>query len=165
MKPTLQKLFLPLMAALALAACEPADGPFVEMTGGGFQFNYRIAEATYTMVATSRRKVPEGTLFVAEFEDPSNPLPDGAPLVAELVSRAGQTRFALSSPPVTGVVADRDYTVVLTLKAADGSLIETHRKTYSSKIGSEVLPSRPLTIGPGYTPNPDASVDADTAPE
>lgn len=154
MTRALRKLPILAVAVVALAACEPADGPYVELTGGGFLFNYRIAEATYGMVATARRTVPEGTVFIAEFEDPANPLPDGEMLRVEMIPTAGQKRFALNSPPVTGVIADRDYTVTLTLMTPGGETIETHEKTYRSKIGSDVLPDRPLTVGPGYAPNP-----------
>jgi hypothetical protein len=148
-------LIAALAMTLALAACEETTGDYVEITGGGFLFNYRIAEATYGLVATARRTVPPGTLFVAEFEDPAAPLPDGSPLTVELISRKGQRRFALSSPPVTNVVADQAYTVTLRLVSPEGAVMETHETTYRSKIGSEVLPDKPLTIGPGYTKNPE----------
>ncbi|MEJ8571885.1 hypothetical protein [Microbaculum marinum] len=144
---------LVVLCLLVLAAgCEPSDGPYVEVSGGGFQFNYRLSEATYTMVATSRRTIPEGTVFVAEFEDPAG----GEPLRVQAVSTAGQKRIAIQSPPVRGVQEDVPYKVVLTLSAPDGSLIETHEKSYTSKIGSDVLPEQPPTIGPGYTKNPAA---------
>lgn len=141
--------------ALSLAACEETTGDYVEITGGGFLFNYRIAEATYGLVATARRTVPPGTRFVAEFENPADPPPDGSPLSVEMVSREGQTRFAISSPPVKNVVADQPYAVTLTLFTPEDAVIETHETTYRSKIGSEVLPEVPLTIGPGYTNNPE----------
>jgi len=148
----LLKALLGLAGLLALAACEPSDGPYVEISGGGFQFNYRIAEATYTMVATARRSVPEGTVFIAQFEDPAG----GEPLSVEMVARAKQKRFSLQSPSVQGVKEDTPYKVMLTLKTPDGAVIETHEESYSSKISSDVLPEKPPTIGPGYTKNPDA---------
>ena len=148
---------LSLFALAALTACEPSDGDYVEITGGGFQLNYRLAEATYTMVATARRSVPEDTVFAAAFENPADPLPDGAPLIVELTSQAGQKRFSIQSPPVTAIVADQPYTVVLTLRDETGAILETHEKRYSSKVGSDVLPPVAPTIGPGYTPNPAAS--------
>ena len=148
-------LIAALAIALTLAACEETTGDFVEITGGGFLFNYRIAEATYGLVATARRTVPPDTRFVAEFENPADPLPNGSPLSVELISREGQTRFAISSPPVKNVVADQAYTVTLTLFTPQGAVIETHETVYHSKIGSEVLPDKPLTIGPGYTKNPE----------
>jgi hypothetical protein len=148
-------LITALAVALALAACEETTGDYVEVTGGGFLFNYRIAEATYGLVATARRTVPPGTRFVAAFENPADTLPDGPPLPVELISREGQKRFAINSPPVKNVIADRAYAVTLTLFTPEGALIETHETTYRSKIGSEVLPEKPLTIGPGYAKNPE----------
>jgi len=155
-KSRYRNALLSLFAVAALTACEPSDGDYVEVTGGGFQLNYRLAEATYTMVATARRNVPEGTVFVAAFENPADPLPDGAPLIAELRSQAGQKRFPIQSPPVTGIVADQPYTVTLTLKDGTGAVLETHEAQYTSKVGSDVLPPVAPTIGPGYTPNPAA---------
>jgi hypothetical protein len=142
-----------LLSTLAFVACEPSTGDYVEITGGGFLFNYRIAEATYGLVATARRTVPPGTVFVAGFENPEG----GEPLVVELVSQEKQRRFAISSPPIKGVVVDTPYTVTLELRTPEGVVMETHETTYTSKVGSDVLPDKPLTIGPGYTKNPEAT--------
>ena len=149
----LRRLALLIVVSLGLAGCEQATGDYVEITGGGFLFNYRIAEATYGLVATARRAVPPGTVFVAEFENPEG----GPPLAVKLIAREQQKRFAISSPPIRGVVAGRSYKVKLTLEDPAGAVIETHEKTYSSKIGSDVLPDKPLTIGPGYTRNPEST--------
>ncbi|WP_436637987.1 hypothetical protein [Microbaculum sp. FT89] len=147
----LRRLAILIGLAVSLAACEETTGDYVTVTGGGFLFNYRLAEATYGLVATARRTVPPGTVFIADFENPEG----GPPLTVELVSREKQRRFALNSPPIKNVVADTPYTVTLTLKTPEGAVIETHETTYTSKIGSSVLPEKPLTIGPGYTKNPD----------
>jgi hypothetical protein len=145
---------LALLAALVLTltACEETTGDYVEITGGGFLFNYRVADATYGLVATARRTVPAGTVFEAAFENPEG----GPPVTARLVSQDGQRRFALNSPPVRGIVKDKDYRATLILQTPEGKMIETHEQTYHAELGSDVLPDKPLTIGPGYTKNPES---------
>ena len=72
-------------------------------------------------------------------------------------AREGQTRFDLDSPPVTGIASGRPYKVVLRLESPAGEVIETHEKTFTSNVDQAVMPQKPLTIGPGYTKNPDAA--------
>lgn len=142
---------------LLLAACgEDSGQPYVEIVGGGFVFNYRVADTYYGIVAVARRPVPAGTELVAEFEDPAG----GPPIRVSQIARDGQSRFVMDSRSVHGVAADRDYAVVLTLRAADGTVIETHSKTFRSSIDQSTMPDRPLTIGPGYTPNPELRTPA-----
>ena len=48
-----------MLATAALAGCLDDDkSPYVELRGGGFQFNYRIAEATATVVLGTLRTLP-----------------------------------------------------------------------------------------------------------
>lgn len=147
------KLSAFILALAVLAGCGEDSGDHVAITGGGFIFNYRIAEAYYSLVAAVRRPVPAGTLVVAEFEDPAG----GPAIVVEKTAREGQTRFDLDSPPVTGIASDRPYKVVLRLESPTGEVIETHEKTFTSNVDQAVMPLKPLTVGPGYTKNPDAA--------
>jgi hypothetical protein len=41
------------------------------------------------------------------------------------------------------------------LLAANGSEIERIDKNFHSQLNQSVLPPKPLTVGPGYTRNPD----------
>lgn len=141
-----------LVPLLALAACgDGDDGPYVEIVGGGFVFNYRIAEVFYGVTVVAHRPLPPGAELTAAFEDPAG----GPPIRVSRQARDHQTRFSLESGPLQGVVADHDYTVVVTLSVPSGEVLETHTRVIRSKLDQSVLPPRPLTVGPGYTPNPD----------
>src|SRR5438270_12189611 len=65
-KDTLMKrlFFAGSMLAIAtLAGCfDDRDSPYLELRGGGFQFNYRIAEATGTLVVGSLRTLPASSV-------------------------------------------------------------------------------------------------------
>ncbi len=134
-----------------LAQRDGGDGPMLALEGGGFVFNYRIAEATYGLVARVERDIPAGTRIVTSFENPAG----GEPIVEEQVARAGMTKLVLKSPPVEGVVAGRPYAVTVRMLAPDGAEIGRFDTSFTSNIDQSVLPRAPLTTGPGYqTPSP-----------
>lgn len=123
------------------------DAPYLAVAGGGFVFNYRIAEVTYGLVARVDRTIPAGTRIVTAFENPAG----GAPLVTEQVARAGLAKLILHSPPVTGVVAGRPYGVTVRLvDPADGAEIGRLETSFTSNVDQSLMPSAPLTVGPGY---------------
>ena len=135
------------------AGCDdaPSDAPYVEFTGGGFIFNYRLATAEYGFVVRMRRQPPTGTVLEASFEDPAG----GPPLVVRAVHAWRQTGHSFQSPPVTGVRAGRDYRVELRLlvPATGGgapSVLATYTKTLRSELDQSALPDEPLAPGPGY---------------
>lgn len=145
-----------LLLALAVSACGEAEGDYLEIKGGGFVFNYRIAEARYGLVAEAVRPLPEGSLVVATFEDPAG----GEPIRIEKTARRTQTEYVFDTPPLHGVREDRPYAVTLEIIAADRSqVIEHHERSYASNVSQEVLPEAPLTIGPGYAKNPAAGAN------
>ena len=147
-----------LLAGLA-AACDdaPKDKPYIEFAGGGFIFNYRIAEAYYGFVARVVRELPEGAVLEAELENPSG----GAPFIVRRVFSKTQITYTFESPPLEGVEADRDYGVELRLlDPGDQRLIAAYSRTFRSELGQETLPKRPLTVGPGHQPNPDSRAPA-----
>lgn len=134
-----------------LRAPEDASQPYVEFAGGGFVFNYNVAVAYYGFVARVVRPVPPGTILEAEFEDPAG----GPPLVVRGVAGVYARQFRFESPPVQGVVANRDYRVELRLiDPDDGSLIASYSRTFRSELDQDVLPSAPTTVAPTYRPNP-----------
>jgi hypothetical protein len=143
-----------LLGLALLAGCsdeQAANEPYVEFAGGGFIFNYRLAEAYYGFVAKVRRAIPEGTILEASFENPAG----GPPLIVAKTARAGFFQYAFETPSLQGVVADRDYQVELRLlDPADRHQLASYRKSFRSTMGQDVLPKRPLTIGPGYQRNP-----------
>lgn len=151
-----RKVWLGVAAALLLAGGillvaplthrDGGDGPMLSVEGGGFVFNYRIAEATYGLVARVEREIPAGTRILAAFEDPAG----GAPIVEEQVARAGMTKLVLKSPPVEGVVAGRPYAVTVRMLSPEGAEIGRLETSFTSNIDQSVMPRAPLTEGPGY---------------
>lgn len=142
-----------LTTATLTASCdgEPEDGPYVEYAGGGFVFNYRIAEATYGFVVKRVREIPAGTVLEAQFENPAG----GDPLTERQTAREGALQYRFQSPPVSGVKADRDYRIELRLlDPASGALLASYDYAIRSQLDQSVLPDQPLTVGPGYQPNP-----------
>ena len=136
-------------AALALilaAGCEEAP-PSVEIAGGGFIFNYRLAEAFYGCVVKVDGDVPDGAVLVASFEDPAG----GAPILVRKAVEDSRPRYKFETPPVSGVEAERPYRVTLQLVGPnDGRVLAEAQRTFSSNIAQSTLPPRPLTVGPGY---------------
>jgi hypothetical protein len=136
--------------ALLLFACSgdgAGDEPYLEFVGGGFIFNYRLAEADYGFVARMRRPIAPGTIIEASFEDPEG----GEPLVVTQVARRGGLQYLFRSPPVRGVEAHRDYRVELRLiDPADGSVVATYTRSYRSDVAQSMLPDSPPVTGPGY---------------
>jgi hypothetical protein len=145
----------PVALTLWLAACggdDPAR-PYVEFLGGGFIFNYRLAEADYGFVVKPLRTIPPGTALEALFEDPAG----GPPLRVRQTARSGMLQYSFRSPPVTGVVAGRPYRVELRLlDAATGAELARYERSFTADVGQEVLPATPPVVGPGYQPNPEA---------
>ncbi len=145
-----------LCAGLLAAACSPGadnEEPYVEFIGGGFIFNYRLAEADYGFVVKPKRRIPDGTILEAAFENPSG----GAPLVVRETARWGRLQYVFRSPPLRGVKANRDYRVELRLlDPNDGHLIASYGKVFRSDVDQSILPERPPVIGPGYQPAPSA---------
>lgn len=131
---------------LAPALQRGPDAPALSLEGGGFVFNYRIAEATYGLVARVDRTIPAGTRIITTFDDPAG----GAPIVEEQVARAGMTKLVLKSPPVTGVEAGKPYAVTVRLVSPEGSEIGRLDTHFTSNVDQSVLPGAPLTVGPGY---------------
>lgn len=126
---------------------ERGEAPYLAVEGGGFVFNYRIAEVTYGLVARVDRTIPAGTRIVTAFENPAG----GAPLVTEQIARAGLAKLMLHSPPVAGVVAGRPYGVTVRLvDPADGAEIGRLETSFTSNVDQSLMPSAPLTVGPGY---------------
>lgn len=153
MRAAIGLLLLLLMAALP--ACDEAgdDEPYVEFAGGGFIFNYNLAQAYYGFVITANRSIPPGTIIEAQFEDPAG----GPALPVQQIARAGGVEYSFRTPPVQGVKADRDYQVVLKLIDPEShDVIASYSKAFRSTADQDILPKKPLTVGPGYQANPES---------
>ncbi len=149
----MKKIAIVCFCALLLSGCgeEGADKPYVEFAGGGFVFNYNIAEAYYGFVVQVLRRIPEGTVLEAEFENPAG----GDPLVVRHTASAGRAEYVFRTPGVQGVEAGRSYQVDLRLlDSGTGELLASYSRAFRSSADQAILPKVPTTIGPGYQLNP-----------
>ena len=144
-----------IVAVVALLAApsragEPDAASLIDLQGGGFIFNYNIAEVFYGVLVKPRRALPVGTEIEARFEDPAG----GPPIVVTETFRGSPRPISLRTPPVQGVVANRDYRVTIRLRDASGALLGETARTFRSDLDQSILPSHRLTVGPGYQPAP-----------
>lgn len=145
-----------LIAMAMLASCDRDDGPWLGVEGGGFIYNYRIGEFFYGVSVAPLRRLPEGGVIVATFENPAG----GAPIVVPAQVRDRQMRYGLRTPALRGVRRDRPYAVTVALLDRDGRSIFSVTTTYRSTIDQADVPNRPLTYGPGYARVPDLPATA-----
>lgn len=150
-----------ILAALAVVAVlaaigwatrqDPKDKPLLAILGGGFMFNYRVAEVFYGFTAQVTKPLETGSVIEARFENPAG----GADLVVRERVSAITDRYALRSPPIRGVEANRPYHVaVRVLDRTESRELWATTLNFTSRIGDEAVPDKPLVIGPGYTKNP-----------
>lgn len=131
---------------------DPAEKPYLGIAGGGFVFNYREADVHYGFVAHVLKPLPVGTWLIAEFEDPGG----GPPHTVETRLHARSVKYGVHSPSVRGVKAGKPYKVSIRLfDYTRTKLIWAGEKVFVSQIDDTVVPDKPLTIGPGYFPNPE----------
>jgi hypothetical protein len=145
-----QELFvtIALAASLLLAACEES-GDYLEVAGGGFLFNYRLAEATWSIVLRPLRTLPEGSVVEATLENPAG----GKPIVIRKKYPFDAGRIPIDTPPVEGVIKDHPYAAIIVLTDVAGQTLQKIETTFESDLDQSVMPKRPLTIGPGYQEN------------
>ncbi len=148
---TRQLLKIPVVVAcIGFTACsapEGGDRPYIEFIGGGFIFNYRLAEADYGFVVGVKRPIPIGTILEAEFENPAG----GDAIIVRQIAKWGRTSFMFRTPPLQGIKVNRDYRVTLRLvNPATSGVIARYANTYRSDVGQDILPKTPPVVGPGY---------------
>lgn len=143
-----------LALTVLLAACradQNNDKPYLQFLGGGFIFNYRLAEADYGFVAGVKRPLPSGAILEAEFENPGG----GTPIIVRQTTKWGRTSYTFRTPPVRGVKANRDYRVELRVLDPDSNqVIARYTRTYRSDVDQDILPETPTVVGPGHQPVP-----------
>jgi hypothetical protein len=145
-----------LMLAFALAGCQREQpGPY-ELQGHIFVFNYRMAQASYMITLRRTAPVPEGTHFIAQFENPAG----GAPVSVARPIFPAQERLSIESPDVRCVRKDRPYTASVEILDRENRLVQRIETTVTSTLDDTVLPRYPLVTGPAYEPNEKAR-DAD----
>ena len=141
-----------LFAAMVLGACrDTGKEALYEISGRLFEFNYRLARATYVITLHPLRPVGEGNVAVVDFENPAG----GDPLVVEQKIWPKLPHVTLTSPPLTCVVKDKPYAVSIRIEDANGTLLQSFETTLTSSLDQSVLPDRPLVVGPVYELNKD----------
>ncbi len=151
--PQLLKLVAMVIGFTACSASDEEGGPYLEFVGGGFIFNYRLAEADYGFVAAVKRPIPAGTVLEAEFEDPGG----GAPIIIRQRTGRGRVSYLFRTPPLRGIEAHHDYQVELRLvEPTTSKVIARYHNTYRSDADQDILPRTPPVAGPGYRRSPTA---------
>ena len=149
------------VAGLLLAACQRQAESMLEVTGHLFVFNYRVSSATYLLTMRKTAPIPDGSMLIAEFENPQG----GAPLVLNQKVFPIDDKIALQSENLHCVRKDRPYSVTVKLVDKDGKVLQELKTQFKSDVDQSVmLPSKPLVVGDGYEKNPevfkpDGSVD------
>lgn len=124
---------------------------YLRISGGGFIYNYRIADIRAGVTVAVQKPLPASSRLHAEFENPA-----GGLLEFSADATPGKRGYVFETGSLTGVEADREYQVVVRLLGAgDGEELERHEKSLKSGVAPRTMPDQPLTIGPGYHPNPD----------
>ena len=120
--------------------------------GGGFLYNYRIAETRYGLSMRVVHPVPIGTRLEVTFENPAG----GDPFIVTRSLGSDTNLVGVESPALPDVARGRDYAVFIRLRDRDtNEVLETHERRFRTNIDPAVMPKKPLTIGPGYHRNPD----------
>ena len=142
------------LTAVSLLGCaEDSDKPYPEFAGGGFIYNYRLATADYGFVVRRVKKIPEGTIIEAEFEDPAG----GPPIIIRQTARSNRLSYKFETPPVKGIKAGRDYEVeVRLIDPGSSEVFARYSKTFHADVDQDILPDKPPVVGPGHQPNPEA---------
>jgi hypothetical protein len=131
---------------------DPGMKPYLQILGGGFMFNYRVAEVYYGFSAMVVRPLPTGSIIEASFEDPAG----GADHVVRQRVGTHTERYSLRSPPVRGVEKGKSYQVAIrVMDREERELLWQHELAFRSQISDRIVPDKPLTVGPGYHRNPD----------
>ncbi|MEI8698514.1 MAG: hypothetical protein E5Y88_12095 [Mesorhizobium sp.] len=144
-----------LVAATMLSACRDTgrdgEGRLFEISGKLFVFNYRLARATYVVTLRPLQPMQEGQVAVASFQNPAG----GEPLVVEQKVWPKLGKVSLESPALFCIVKDKPYAISISIKDADGTVLQKIDTTLMSTQDQSVLPDRPLVIDQLYTPNPE----------
>jgi hypothetical protein len=143
-----RRMIFPL-ALLMLAACRDESAPYLEFAGGGFVFNYRVADDFYGFVAQVKKPLPAGGTVEAQFEVPQGP----AEIVTQDVTE-GQFQYMFRSSNLRGIVKDHPYKATLLVRDAKGAEVARYEKTFQTDVDQSTLPTDPLVVGPGYQKAP-----------
>lgn len=143
---------LAIAAMLSLSGCQ-RDEPreVAKLSGRMFVFNYRVAIATYLVTLQRIAPIRDGSSVEAVFENPRG----GPDLTTKERIFPKDEKISVQSPPVECVKQDRPYRVTIRIKGPDGDVMQTIETTIRSDTDQSALLTKPLVIGPLYTPNPE----------
>ena len=145
-------LIAAVFAAMILSACQREDvNEPLKLSGKVFIFNYRVAQATYVITLARNGPLPEESFAVTEFENPAG----GAPIKTRTKIFPFWQKVALESPPVHCIVKGRPYAISIKVVDKNDTLLQTIDTTLTSTLDQTIMPSKPLVVGPIYTPNPE----------
>ncbi|MGX8010617.1 hypothetical protein ACVDG8_017470 [Mesorhizobium sp. ORM8.1] len=145
-------LGLALIAAVTLGACrDTGKDQLFAISGKLFEFNYRLAIATYVITLKPLRPMADGQVAVVSFQNPAG----GDPLIVNQKIWPKLPHITLTSPPLTCVVKDKPYSVSIRIQDSSGTLLQSIDTTMTSSEDQTMLPDRPLVIGPNYELNAD----------
>jgi hypothetical protein len=145
-------LGLAMVAATALGACrDTGKDQLFAISGKLFEFNYRLAIATYVITLKPLRPMVDGQVAVVSFQNPAG----GDPLIVNQKIWPKLPHITLTSPPLSCVVKDKPYNVSIRIQDASGTLLQSIDTTMTSSEDQTMLPDRALVIGPNYELNAD----------
>ena len=118
-----------LFAAAALGACrDSGKDQLFAISGKLFEFNYRLAIATYVITLKPLRPMVDGQVAVVSFQNPAG----GDPLVVNQKIWPKLPHITLTSPPLSCVVKDKPYSVSIRIQDASGTLLQSIDTTMTS---------------------------------
>lgn len=139
-------IIVAVISALLLTACSESKGRFVEVERGGFLFDYQLAEVKAGFIAKTLKPLPDGGMLEASFEDPTG---GAAYIVRQPATGAEEYNFV--SPPIKGLVKDKDYEVILRVRDAQGNELQRIEMAFASDTDGSVL-SEPNSAPPKIPP-------------
>jgi hypothetical protein len=147
------------IACLCLAAgCRDQESSaYVTLTGNIFIFNYRIAEANYVVTLAKLKPTPEGAKVIGRFDDPAG----GDKIIIEKKIWTNNDKIVLESEALRCVVKNKPYQFEVEVRGPDDTVLQKLSGKIVSTLDQDVLPDRPLVVGPIYTPNPELAGRAD----
>jgi hypothetical protein len=140
------------VALAFLPACQREDvNEPLKLSGKVFIFNYRVAQATYVITLARNGPLPEESFAVTQFENPAG----GAPIETRTKIFPFWQKVSLESPPVHCIVKGKPYAIAIRVVDKDDNLLQQIDTTLTSTLDQTIMPSKPLVVGPIYTPNPE----------
>lgn len=138
MIPRHATLAIGLLTCLSLAACGPESGPWVAFDGGGFVVNYSagLSAAFYGFNVKPLRRLPDGMVLEAEFEDPAG----GKPIIVQEEVKGPSLRYSFRTPYLDGIEAKHPYRgEIHILEPVTHTRLASYSMTFTSQVDAAWL--------------------------